>query len=376
MKNVVALVNLHTSPSCGLLTETRPLASTTVLGRYAFIDFTLSNLTNSGIDDIGILIKDHFRSIIKHMRSDNKYLKNSKTGYLNYMINEKGIHNPFYNTDLNTIAQNDYFLYEPDCKYVIVCPVGIVYKVDYASIIYEHIKSGKNFSVVYSKVSNAGQDFFGLNKITVNALGNVQKIDKVDPKDKEALVGLKTYIFNSHALREALKRVSSLSNVFTIDDLIIYIQKFGDVDVHAIEFKGNVSYVDSLEKYYNISMRYKDLLTDTRTGNEPFNEEWKIFTTTHDTRPVYYGENSDIKDSVVANGCSIYGTVKNSILARNVTVEEGAVVENSIIFSDSVVKKGVHLDHVVADKLTTFGTKQEVKGEKDAIIYIPQGESI
>lgn len=375
MKNVVALVNLHNSPECGLLTEKRPLASTTVLGRYAFIDFALSNLTNSGIDDIGIMIKNHSRSIIKHMRSDNTYLKNSKTGYLNYMINEEGIHNPFYNTDLNNIAQNDYFLYEPDCKYVLIVPVGIVYKVNYAEIIREHIKSGKLFSVVYSKVENAGKDFFGLNKITVNALGNVQKIDQVDPKDKEALIGLKTYVCNSSALKGAFPKLKNISNVFTLDDLMLYIQKYGDLDIHAIEFKGDVYYVNTLNKYYDISMKFKNNLKNKETA-KIFTEDWKIFTRTHDTRPVYYGEKSNVKDSVVANGCTINGTVKNSILARNVTVEEGAVVEDSIIFSDSVVKAGVHLKGVVADKLTKFISKKEVISNKDEHIYIPQGETI
>ena len=375
MKNVVALVNLHNSPECGLLTEKRPLASTTVLGRYAFIDFALSNLTNSGIDDIGIMIKNHSRSIIKHMRSDNTYLKNSKTGYLNYMINEEGIHNPFYNTDLNNIAQNDYFLYEQDCKYVLIVPVGIVYKVNYAEIIREHIKSGKLFSVVYSKVENAGKDFFGLNKITVNALGNVQKIDQVDPKDKEALIGLKTYVCNSSALKGAFPKLKNISNVFTLDDLMLYIQKYGDLDIHAIEFKGDVYYVNTLNKYYDISMKFKHNLKNKETA-KIFTEDWKIFTRTHDTRPVYYGEKSNVKDSVVANGCTINGTVKNSILARNVTVEEGAVVEDSIIFSDSVVKTGVHLKGVVADKLTKFMSKKEVISNKDEHIYIPQGETI
>lgn len=375
MKNVVALVNLHNSPDCGLLTEKRPLASTTVLGRYAFIDFALSNLTNSGIDDIGIMIKNHSRSIIKHMRSDNTYLKNSKTGYLNYMINEEGIHNPFYNTDLNNIAQNDYFLYEPDCKYVLIVPVGIVYKVNYAEIIREHIKSGKLFSVVYSKVENAGKDFFGLNKITVNALGNVQKIDHVDPKDKEALIGLKTYVCNSSALKGAFPKLKNISNVFSLDDLMLYIQKYGDIDIHAIEYTGSVHYVNTLNKYYDISMKFKDNLKNKESA-KIFTENWKIFTRTHDTRPVYYGEKSSVKDSVIANGCTINGTVKNSILARNVTIEEGAVVEDSIIFSDSVVKAGVHLKGVIADKLTKFVSKKEVVSEKGEHIYIPQGETI
>ena len=87
MNNVVALINLHGNANLGLLTKQRPIASTTLLGRYAFIDFALSNLTNSGIDEIGILIQDHSRSIIKHLGGKNTYLKNPKTGFQNLFLN-------------------------------------------------------------------------------------------------------------------------------------------------------------------------------------------------------------------------------------------------------------------------------------------------
>ncbi len=374
MKNVAALINLHSSPELGLLTEKRPMASTTFLGRYAFIDFTISNLTNSGIDDIGIMIKDHSRSIIKHIRNDNTYLKNTKTGFINYMINETGIHNPLYNTDLNNIRENDYLLYDNDIKYVIICPLGILMKANYAEILEEHIKSGKPFSCVYSEVKHAGRDFFGLNKLTVNALGNIQKVEPIDPKDEKVYAGLRTYICNKDALKDILEKIKNISNVFTLEDLIIYVQRFGGLEFHGIEFKGMVKYLNSLKKYYEISMELKDIISENKC---PFlSDDWTIYTCTHDTRPVLYGLNCEVSDSLVANGCTINGKVKGSILARNIVVEEGASVEDSIIFSDCVIKKGVHLKNVVADKLCIFANKTEIHGDKNEIIYVPQGEKL
>lgn len=374
MKNVVALINLHDSPELGILTEKRPAASTTVLGRYAFIDFALSNLTNSGIDDIGIMIKDHFRSVVKHLTNNNTYLKNSKTGFFNLMINEDGLRNPFFNTDINNIRANDYFLYDPSSKYVIIIPIGFVTRIDYSKVLEEHIASGKSISCVYSPVKNAGKDFLGLKKYTINALGNVQKVEDIAPKDDEVYLGLRTFIFNKDVLKDFLAKTRVFSKAYTISDMMNYIQKYGDTTVHAIRNDNPVRYVNSLEKYYNVSMKLKDLL-----GNDSshfFDKNWRIYTRTHDTRPVLYGQKAEVKDSLVANGCTIYGKVNNSILARNVVVEEGASVKNSIIFTDCVIKSGVHLDGVVADKLCTFANKVEVKSKDGSLIYVPQGDNL
>ena len=92
MKNndVIGLLNFYTAPSLGEITENRPLGSTSFLGRYAFCDFALSNFCNSGISDIGLMIKDHQRSVLKHLGSMSAWVTNTKVGRMNIMVNEKG----------------------------------------------------------------------------------------------------------------------------------------------------------------------------------------------------------------------------------------------------------------------------------------------
>lgn len=374
MKNTVAIINLHSSPELGLLTEKRPLASTTFLGRYTFIDFTLSNLTNSGIDNLGVLIKDSSRSIIKHIRGNNIYLKNTKTGYLNYMINEKGLKNPFFNTDLNNIKENDYFLYEPDCRYVLIVPVGFVMKIDYREVIKEHIKFGKPISLVYKEVKNAGKDYKGLNKFTVDAIGNVQKVTPVDDRDDSVCLGLKTYIIDKDYIKELLNKSKSISSVYSLEEIVGYVLKTTQNTVHAIKYDGYLKYFNSLKNYFEESLKMKSMIHEK--DNELFSDEWKFYTRTHDTRPVLYGEKCYVRDSLISNGCTINGTVTNSVLARNVIVEEGATVEDSIIFTDCVIEKGVHLKSVVSDKLCVFSNKEEVFGSEEEPLYIPQGAKI
>src|SRR5574344_2886812 len=103
MKNVIAFVNCHNAPSLGPLTQTRSLASTSFLGRYAFIAFPLSNLVNSEISKVGILVEEHPRSIIKHLGNGLYCNSNTKTGYVKYLFMEYGLHNPGYNSDINNL---------------------------------------------------------------------------------------------------------------------------------------------------------------------------------------------------------------------------------------------------------------------------------
>lgn len=372
MKNVIALVDLHNTENLGVLTKSRPMASTTFLGRYTFIDFALSNLTNSGIDNIGILVKDHSRSIIKHLGSDATYLKNPKTGFQSIFINEYGLTNPPFNTDINNIKENDWFLYDKNAKYIVVVPVAFVCKVDFNEVIEEHIKSNKVISVLYKHVDNAKTNFIGCDKITIDALGNIQKFSSNNGINDDEYISMETYIFNTDYLRELLNKISDISSMFTLKDLIHFICNYKE-KIHAIEYKGYCRYFNSLKDYYDFSFEFVD---NKEVVDDFFKDDWIYYTTTHNSTPVLYGEKADVSDSLLANGCQINGTVKHSILSRNVKIEEGASVEDCIIFTDSVIKSGIHLKHVIVDKHCHIKNKDEVIGTESDPIYIPQGANI
>ena len=104
-----------------------------------------------------------------------------------------------------------------------------------------------------------------------------------------------------------------------------------------------------------------------------FNEEWPIYTLTHDTPPALYGSSSEVRDSYIANGCIVEGEITHSILARNVKVGKGAVVRNSIIFSDARIGEGAVVENAVVDKLSIITRNQKVIGKKEPL-YVAQGE--
>ena len=104
MAKVMGIVNLHHSINLDSITTRRSLASTAFLGRYCFIDFAISNFTNSGINEIGILIKEHSRSLFRHLGSgDSQWALNTKTGGITLMYNEQYANNNRYNHDVNRV---------------------------------------------------------------------------------------------------------------------------------------------------------------------------------------------------------------------------------------------------------------------------------
>ena len=371
MNNVLALIDLYDGGELGLLTNEKPLASTTFLGRYAFIDFVLSNLSNSGIDQIGVLVKNHANSIYKHISNTNTYLANPKTGSLNLLINEKGILNPVFNTDLNNIRENDYLLYDDNIQYVLVTNSSFIMKIDYKQIIKEHINSGKAVSLVYKNVDDT-TEFADCLRVVSDSLNNVQKSYKSKAKESTGIV-LNTMVIDRKLFLDLIKKINTLSVVYDMDDLATYLANFV-TQVNLIEYKGIVKYFDSFKKYYRYSL---DFLNDEKLMNDYFNDpKWTFYTTTHDSRPVMYGEKAKVSNSLISNGSTILGTVKNSIISRDVVIEEGASVENSIIFTHCVIKKGVSIKNVVADKRVVFANREEVFGTTEEPLYFPRGVNV
>ncbi len=107
-----------------------------------------------------------------------------------------------------------------------------------------------------------------------------------------------------------------------------------------------------------------------------FKEDWPIYTTTHNTPPALYGNHAIVSNSFIANGCIVKGKVKNSIISRDVVIEEGASVEDSIIFTNSIVGANIKVKNVVADKHSQLVEMKRIGNDKDEILFISRGERV
>jgi len=371
MKKVMGLCNLHSLSSLNDLTNSRPIASTSFLGRYAFIDFPLSNFSNSGIDEVGILVKNHPRSILKHLGSTNVWNTNTKLGYEAIMYNERYSHAPSYNHDINNIIANDWIFYNAKPDVFVIAPAHILYPIDFRPVIAAHENGKAAITIIYASINDGKTQFVDGDQIGLDASGRINELTSNKGAKDDIDVSLETYIINSSQLQDLISIARKTSSFYSLRDAVAHAIGLG-WNVAGYKHTGYVRHFGSLQHYRKHSL---DLLRyDNR--KELFTDVWPIYTVTHDTPPAKYGPEAQVKNCFIANGSRINGKVFNSIISRNVVIEEGAVIKNSIIFTDTKIGKNVHISNAVIDKYVRVEAVKDIAGTEEEPIYVKQGDRL
>ena len=195
MAKVIGLVNLHSDIEFTGLTERRPVASVSFLGRYGIIDFVLSNMSNSKIDAIGVMIQKKPRSLFKHLGNGNSWNFNQKAGGVSLLYNEKYANDPKYNHDINNLVENIHFLETSNADYVVIAPAHIVTTMDYNDVITAHEKSGASITMTYRKAKDADVAWVGCDVLEIDNYFKKQmkeNVKMVVPREKH-LLNVKAY---------------------------------------------------------------------------------------------------------------------------------------------------------------------------------------
>ena len=344
MAKVIGLVNLHSDIEFAGLTERRPVASVSFLGRYGIIDFVLSNMSNSN------MIQQKPRSLFKHLGNGNSWNFNQKAGGVSLLYNEKYANDPKYNHDINNLVENIHFLETSNSDYVVIAPAHIITTMDYNDVITAHEKSGASITMVYRKAKDADAAWVGCDVLDIDKDGLLtgKTINKGTRKRQN--ISLETYVINTKELLEIMKKAHKISAFYDLKDILGYL--CDEKQIHTYEYKG-----------YARSSRV-------------FKSNWPIYTNTNDTPPTKYLENAKVKKSFVANGTVIDGTIENSIIGREVIIGKGAVIKNCVIFSGSKIAPNAVLENVIIDKRAKVEKKLELKGTENNPLYIKEGDRV
>lgn len=371
MPVVNALLNLFNSPSLGALTEKRNFGSVTFLGRYGLADVMLSNFSNSGINRIGILVDRYTQSMRNHVQTGKTFVNNTKIGGLDIIYDEQGNLKPQLNNDISDLTANISYMEHLYCDYLVVAPSNMLMTFDFRKMLNEHIKSGRSITMMYQHRSDLKKRFLNSNVITLNEDGSVKTIKRNDGELNEGDVSLEIYIFSNQTFIDMVSEQPTVSLKYGIKEMVAHYIKKNKKEVGSYLYDGYLLPIFSLEDYVESSFT----LLEYENSRKFFKKNWPIYTTTHDTPPALYGAIAEVKNSFIANGAVINGRVENSIISRDVIVKEDAVIKNSILFTNTVVEKGVKLDYVLTDKkVVVGGNKNNYKGTKKQMLVIKQGQ--
>lgn len=158
--------------------EYRPVSAFSYLGRYRLVDFPLSNMSNSGIDQIKVLVKSNPRSLVEHLGNGRQYNLNSKRGRLQIIpaISSEGV--DVNNTDICAMRSILELLEAMPQEYVIIAPPNMVYRQDLDQLLQQHQASGADISVLYQNVDNAKSAYLNCDVLRLNRQKGVLSIDR------------------------------------------------------------------------------------------------------------------------------------------------------------------------------------------------------
>lgn len=348
----------------------RPVSATNFLGRYRIIDFVLSNMTNSGLSQIQVHIKEKPRSLIDHLGTGLHYNINSKRGKLRLLYGESKVMSDVYNHDINSFLQNMYFLEESSMPYVILAPSYMIYNVDFNDVLAKHIESKNDITMLYKQVDSAKCEFIGCDTLIMDKEKKVTSIEKNRGKYKTRAISLETYVMSRKLFIELVNRAANISALYWFKDILREV--CGELNVAGFAVKGYAACINSLTAYYNASME----LRCPHLASELFKDDWPIHTMTNDSPPTRYTNCAAVKGSIVANGCLIEGKIENCVIGRNVTVKKGAVLKNCIVLPGAFIGENAKLSMVIVDKSAIVHHVKKLIGTADDPIYVKRRDRI
>lgn len=360
--------------SCfGELTRHRTLASLPFGGRYRLIDFVLSNMSNSGIVEIGIVTKYNYQSLMDHLGSCEEWDLNRKNNGRVFILPPYGTgQTNVYEGKLQALEGAKRFIERCQSDYVLLCDCNVICNIDYDLVLKEHIKSEAEVTVIAHRVGKHPENHLAKFVVTPTESGEVADLFTNATYGEQDLCGLGMFIINKELLlREVAKGVSH-GRFHLEQDLIQRNFLEGTLKVNLYEFKHKVLMCNDVSSYFKNSLA----LLDEQARQEIFSLENPIYTKVRDDVPSVYDPSAEVTTSLIADGCRIQGQVIGSVLFRNVLVEQGARVENSIVMQGSVIRSGAMIKNVILDKSVEVTQTQTLVGSPDIPMIVQKGYKV
>lgn len=322
-------------------------------GKYKIIDFALSNLYNSQINTVGILIQNN------QIKIEN-YLDNGSTwGFNDRFHLLKPIH--FYRGTANAVYQNANFIKYYNPEDVLIISGDHIYDMDYQPLISFHKRTNADCTIAVKNVSLSDASRFGI--MTIDHAHRIIKFTEKPKYPDSTLASMGIYLFKTNVLLHYLEEDEndkSSDNDFGKNIIPKMVQQ--GVNLYAYTFNGYWKDVGTLNSLWEANMSL-------------LNKELNInHINTKEKEKCLYINNQKIRNSLIMKGCFIEGEVYNSILSKNVIVKKGAIINNSIIMENSMINRNVIIDYaiigenVVVDKNIIIGSKNALTVIGDDIL--------
>lgn len=352
------------------LVSERLMASIPFASRYRLVDFILSSMANCGIDNISLIVRRNYHSLMDHLGSGREWDLTRKNGGLNLVppFAEKTV--SIYNGRVEALASILDFLKEQKEKYVVMADTNLAVNFDFNALIQAHMDSRADVTVAYREEPLPG-DLTGHRDIGKSlyytlAIDN-GRVTKMYMNSKEPGVqnfSMNIYIIDRELLIDQINTAYVRGQVFFERDILA--PQIGRLNVQAFRYDGYVARISSMKSYFDENMK----MLDDANVHALFSAGNPIYTKIRDDNPARYINGAMASNIMAADGCIIEGEVENSILFRGVKIGKGARVKNCVLMQDTVIEAGASAEYAVTDKNVTITKGKDIKGTDTFPVYV------
>ena len=352
------------------LTQNRTMASLPFGGRYRQVDFHLSNLAAAGINHVGIVSRSNYQSLMNHVGSGEEWGMELDDGGLEFLTPYALGNDDRYRGKLENLNAVLGFLKYAEDDYVVLTDSSIITNLDMKDIVKKHIASGKDITVVAKAGVANGEKVLDL---AIKMEGE-QITDMVVsyPAEEGYLASMDIFVVGREWLIDKVTQCVARDKYHMDRDLVLGQWNEGAISINVYKYDGIALYNESTAEYFANSMALLD--KDVRQGL--FYAHHPIYTKVRDRVPTSYGDACQVEGCLLADGCILDGTVKNSVLFRNVTLGENAEVDHCVIMNNTTVGEGAMLQYAILDKDVTVTPGAKLIGTPKNPIIIKRGETV
>ena len=333
----------------GELTALRAVAALPVGARYRVIDFVISSLVSSGARNVGVIMQKNYHSRIDHLGSGKEWdLHGKRQGLVILPPYQSPDNIGVYSGLMDAIRSNLVFLRRSNERYVVVTESSILYVADFDEMLAEHERTGADITLMYSTER-------GLRR---NGLGHYLRLDR-DGRVRELELNpmiptfentyMDAFLMRRELLIELADRAVARAQYHFTRELLLQALKDESLKIYGWRNTRPAWRLDSVQAYFDCS---QDLLKG-EVRQQLFRPERPIWTKMRDEMPTRYAPGAQVRNSLLADGCVIEGTVENSVIFRGVHVRKGAVVRNAVVMQDGYIMENARVEGCILDKQVT-----------------------
>ncbi len=354
-------------PRLGELVSHRTSASLPFCGRYRLIDFALSNMTNAGVRNVGVIMQRDYQSLLDHLGSGKDWDLSRRRGGLRLLppFGLPNSHTGVYEGNLEALLAVRSYIQDSSAELFVLSRGDLVANLDLRAAAEHHEANGLDVTALCTAAPAAGVP----HRFCLEGSGNISQVLGDYAKDR-GTAGLGVYLIGKPLLLELLNWAGDSGKVHFRDGLR-WCQASGR-RLGAFFHTGYSAQISTVQEYYKANM---DML-DAEKRASLFPAARPVRTKERADVSTYYGMEAKTHNCLVADGCYIEGELDHCILSRGVRVSKGASLKHCVVMQDSIIGEGARFQYVISDKDVSVGAGMTLTGSPQLPLVIPKGSRL